>query len=170
MIFLTVGSALPFDRLVRLIDEAVEDSTIVDDVFAQIGSGSYVPRRLEYARFLEKRQYDDCLNRATAIISHAGIGTISCALKMNKPILVMPRRKANRELVDDHQLMTARKFAAMGHVLTFSDRSELIEQLVALGRFQPSPRNPNVEGIAMVISEYLTELGYAARRSGSRPC
>ena len=168
MIFLTVGSVLPFDRLVRLIDDAVEDSIIENEVFAQIGSGSYVPRRLEYVRFLEKRQYDDCLNRATAIIGHAGIGTINCALKLNKPILVMPRRRENRELVDDHQLMTARKFSALGHVLTFSDRSELIEQLVALGRFQPSPRKPNVEGIATVIGQYLTAL--SSHRSGSRPC
>jgi UDP-N-acetylglucosamine transferase subunit ALG13 len=168
MIFLTVGSALPFDRLVRLIDDAVGESIIEDEVFAQIGSGSYVPRRLECVRFLEKRQYDECFNRATAIISHAGIGTISCALKLNKPILVMPRRKANRELVDDHQLTTARKFSALGHVLTFSDRSELAEQLVALRRFRPSPRKPNVEGIAAVIGEYLKEL--SSRQSGSRTC
>jgi beta-1,4-N-acetylglucosaminyltransferase len=123
MIFLTVGSVLPFDRLVRLIDAAVEDSIIKDEVFAQIGSGNYMPRRLEYARFIGKRQYDEFLSRSTAIISHAGIGTISSALKLNKPILVMPRRMANREHVDDHQLMTARTFSALGHVLTFSNRS-----------------------------------------------
>jgi UDP-N-acetylglucosamine transferase subunit ALG13 len=158
MIFLTVGSSQPFDRLVRLIDDAVRDSTIEDEVFAQIGRGGYIPRRLEFARFLGKQQYNEYVDKAAAIISHAGIGTISCALKANKPILVMPRQKALRELVDDHQLMTAAKFASLGHVLTFSNRGELMEQLVALEYFRPTERKPNAEGIATVIGEYLKGL------------
>jgi UDP-N-acetylglucosamine transferase subunit ALG13 len=158
MIFLTVGSSQPFDRLVRLIDEAVVDSTIEDEVFAQIGRGRYVPQRLEFTSFLGKQQYDEYFNKASAIISHAGIGTISCALRLNKPILVMPRRKAMRELVDDHQLMTARTFAALGHILSFSSRSELVEQLAALGHFRPTERKPNVEAVATAIGGYLAEL------------
>jgi UDP-N-acetylglucosamine transferase subunit ALG13 len=158
MIFLTVGSTQPFDRLVRLIDESVAESIIEAKVFAQIGRGSYVPQRIEWARFLGKQQYDEYFGKASAIISHAGIGTISCALRLNKPILVMPRQKVMHEHVDDHQLMTAEKFAALGHVLTFSDRSELMQQIACLDTFRPSERRPNVEGIANVIGDYLTRL------------
>jgi UDP-N-acetylglucosamine transferase subunit ALG13 len=158
MIFLTVGSSLPFDRLVRLIDDAVGESAIEGEVFAQIGRGGYTPRRLEFTRFLGSQEYDEYFSKASAVICHAGIGTISCALRLNKPALVMPRRKAMHELVDDHQLLTARKFAALGHVLTFSNRSELMEQLASLGNFRPKERKPNVEGIATMIGDYLTGI------------
>ena len=158
MIFLTVGSVLPFDRLVRLVDDAVADQVIEDEVFAQIGNGSYTPRSFEFTRFLTKTQYDDYICRATAIVSHAGIGTISCALELNKPILVMPRRKKMHEVVDDHQLKTARIFVDLGHVLAFSDENELREQLDILCDFRPLRRQPNIDGIATAIADYLTDL------------
>jgi UDP-N-acetylglucosamine transferase subunit ALG13 len=63
-----------------------------------------------------------------------------------------------RELVDDHQVLTARKFAALGHVLEFSDRSELMRGIANLGHFSPVERKPNVEGIASAIGDYMTGL------------
>lgn len=158
MIFLTVGSSLPFDRLVRMIDDAVVDASIEEEVFGQIGGGSYTPRGFAFTRFLGKQRYNECFDRATAIISHAGIGTISHALKLSKPILVMPRQKALRELVDDHQLMTAERFSDLGHVLAFSSHIELMNQLPAFGHFQPKVRRPNVEGISAVVNDYLNGL------------
>jgi UDP-N-acetylglucosamine transferase subunit ALG13 len=75
----------------------------------------------------------------------------------------MPRQKALRELVDDHQLVTAAKFAALGHVLAFSSLSDLMEQLPALGHFRPKVRQPNVGGVAAAIGDYLTGLVSAHR-------
>ena len=37
MIFLTVGTLFPFDRLVNAVDKAVANGLITEDVFAQIG-------------------------------------------------------------------------------------------------------------------------------------
>ena len=156
MIFLTVGSALPFDRLVRLIDDAVSERLITEPVFAQIGNGRYVPSNFEFVRMLSRTQYDARFDRASAIISHAGIGTIGAALKVRKPLLVMPRSMALGELVDDHQFVTARKFAALGHVLMFNDRAELIANLKELDGFIPALRYPNIEGIAVTIGRFLS--------------
>lgn len=158
MIFLTVGSALPFDRLVRLIDDAVAERVISEPVFAQIGDGRYVPGNFEFVRMLSRTQFDACLNRASAVISHAGIGTIGAALKARKPLIVMPRSKALGELVDDHQMMTARRFAALGHVLMFRDRTEFAANVGKLEGFVPAVRSPNIEGIATTIGRFLSDL------------
>ena len=167
MIFLTVGSALPFDRLVRLIDDAASKRLITEPVFAQIGNGHYIPSNMEFVRILPRSEFDACFDRASAIISHAGIGTIGAALKVRKPLLVMPRSKALGELVDDHQLVTAEKFAALGHVLMFRDRVELIANLERLDGFVPAMRHPNIEGIAVTIGRFLSGLFLDAQRQES---
>lgn len=158
MIFLTVGSSLPFDRLVRLIDDAVAERLIAEPVFAQIGNGRYVPSHIEFVRILPRSEFDACFDRASAIISHAGIGTIGAALKVRKPLLAMPRSRALGELVDDHQLVTATRFAALGHLLMFRDRVELIANLGRLDGFVPAARHPNIEGIAVSIGRFLSGL------------
>ena len=41
------------------------------------------------------------------MILHGGVGTIMQGLRINKPIIVVPRLKAYNEHVDDHQLEAA---------------------------------------------------------------
>jgi beta-1,4-N-acetylglucosaminyltransferase len=158
MIFVTVGSALPFDRLVRLVDNAVAARVITEPVLAQIGNGSYVPNNFEFVRILSRAKFDHSFESASAVISHAGIGTISAALRIQKPLLVLPRSRSFGELVDDHQLFTAKRFAELGHLLMFTDATELAGRLEELKGFRPVARNPNVEGIATVIEAFLAGL------------
>ena len=107
MIFLAVGTQFGFNRLVKAVDEAIEQGIVQELVFAQIGPGSYLPKQMEYALSLEKKEYDKVLNSCKAMISHAGMGSISLALKMGKPLLVMPRSKRFREVINDHQMDTS---------------------------------------------------------------
>ena len=155
MIFLTVGSALPFDRLVRMVDEAVGGGIIKERVYAQIGDGTYVPQHLEYTRFLPQSEFEDVVASASGIISHAGIGTIVSALKRNIPLLVLPRSPDHGELVDDHQEKTAAAFASRGHLMVFHNEQELTASCNALADFRPTPRKPNSAGIAAAIGHFL---------------
>lgn len=158
MIFLTVGSALPFDRIVKLIDQAIQQNIIADEVFAQIGAGQYVPQSMESRDFLNKDDFQDMMGKSTAVISHAGIGTIGECLKLKKPMLVMPRRKMHGELVDDHQLNTARVFAQANHLMCFETLEELGGCIKLLPNFSPETRNPNRKGISREVSAYINEF------------
>lgn len=158
MIFLAVGSQFGFDRLVKAVDDAIERGHISDAVFAQIGPGPYLPKQMEYVVSLEKEVFDKTLNTCEAIISHAGIGNIALALKQGKPLLVMPRRKQYGEVVNDHQLDTARKFEELGHVLAAYDTDELIEKIKLLKTFIPKPRVPNRQGVIDRISQFLATI------------
>ena len=91
MIFLTVGTQFPFDRLVKAVDDVFDDGLIDEEIFAQIGESSYKPRNFECVNTLDKRRFDRLIQETSGIISHAGVGTITMALDNEKPLLVMPR-------------------------------------------------------------------------------
>lgn len=104
MIIVTVGSQLPFDRLIKLVDEVAP--TLNSPVFAQTGKGNYRPRNIESAAIVAPRKFDDLLGQASLVVSHAGIGTILSAQARSKPVLLFPRRVAFGEHRNDHQLAT----------------------------------------------------------------
>ena len=93
MIFVTVGTSFPFDRMVRALDDSVADGKIDSELFGQVGIGGYHPRSFESVETLDKKIFDEYFKNAEAIIAHAGMGTITMALEQDKPILVMPRLK-----------------------------------------------------------------------------
>ncbi len=155
MIFLTVGTQLGFDRLVQAVDELVALNKITERVFAQIGPGRYLPKHMEYVRNLEKNAYDHSLKSCDALISHAGMGSISMALQLNKPLLVLPRRKCFGEVVNDHQVDTARRFEALGHILVAYEPEELADKIALLKTFQPVQRQARPEAIIERIRMFL---------------
>jgi UDP-N-acetylglucosamine transferase subunit ALG13 len=158
MIFLTVGTLFPFDRLVRAIDAAAGDDLITDEIFAQIGESSYKPRNFESVPSLEKGLFDKYFTEASFVISHAGMGTIIMALSHNKPLLVMPRLKRFKEHVNNHQVGTARKFAELGHVLVAYDAADLPDCISKLKGFVPKERKANPDAVADRIIDFLNTL------------
>ena len=129
MIFVTVGNQMPFDRLIRAVDYWSEKSG-KKEVFAQIGKTKYRPEFIQTVSFLAPEQYKERISEATAIVSHAGIGSIIAALELGKPILVMPRRSALRETRNDHQISTAHHFQESGLPIHVAQtENELLKKL-----------------------------------------
>ena len=163
MIFLTVGTQFPFDRLVRAIDGVLDEGLIDEEIFAQIGETSYKPHNFESVASLEKRVFDKRLKEASAMIGHAGMGTITMALENGKPLLVMPRLRRYREVVNDHQLAIARKFEEYGHVLVAYQETDLRSKAGELKHFVPTKRQTQVEEVTRRISTFLNELCESGR-------
>jgi UDP-N-acetylglucosamine transferase subunit ALG13 len=139
VIFVTVGTQLPFDRLIGAIDAwASADSRI--PVFAQIGPSRLRPRHIEYAQFVSPAECAQRMEDASAIVAHAGMGTILTALELGKPLLVLPRRAALGEHRNEHQLATAHRFAELGKLHVAFDESELPFALDELNRDVVQPR------------------------------
>ena len=158
MIFLTVGTLFPFDRLVKAVDITIAKNNGYEKVFAQVGKTNYEPKNIEYTAILENRNFDKKISDADYLISHAGIGTITMALELNKPLLVMPRRKKFKEHVNDHQVATARKFEELGHILVAYTEEELPDKLRELKTFVPKLRTNQAKAVADRIAKFLNEL------------
>ncbi len=127
MIFLTVGTQLPFDRLVKAVDEWGESQEL--EIIAQIGNSKYKPMNMKYKSFFDPQEMRELFNRTDLIVSHAGMGTIISALQKKKPILVMPREVAYDEHRNDHQLATAKSFFLKGYIKVAFSSDELKSQL-----------------------------------------
>jgi UDP-N-acetylglucosamine transferase subunit ALG13 len=136
MIFVTVGTDVPFDRLVRVVDEWAGRRSR-KDVFAQIGSTLWKPAHLAYRQFLAPDEFMAHFAQARVVVAHAGMGTILSALRCEKPILVMPRYAALGETRNDHQLATARRLSAIGRVTVAIDEAELRDRLERLDDLRP---------------------------------
>lgn len=128
MILVTVGTDLPFDRMVRVVDEWARLNDR-DDVYAQIGEGGWEPQHIRFSRFLSPPEFAQCFSSANVIISHAGMGTILSAMSYGKPILVMPKKASLGEHRSEHQLATARHMAELGSVNVAFDEYELRDRL-----------------------------------------
>ena len=158
MIFLTVGTQFPFDRLVKAVDDVIAQNGFEERVFAQIGSSSYRPHNFEAVSSLEKKVFDQYICESSGIISHAGIGTITVALENHKPLLVMPRLKKYSEVVNDHQVAICRKFEQLGHILVAYDIKYLPQKVQELKNFTLEPRKSQAVAVAERISRLLFEL------------
>lgn len=110
MIFVTVGTQLPFDRLVKAVDDWAARHLDVP-VMAQVNGGRYAPAHLQTVSGLSPAEFSDSFSRAEVVVAHAGMGTIISALEVGKPLVLLPRLAALGEHRNDHQLGTARHFA-----------------------------------------------------------
>lgn len=138
MIFVTVGHQTPFDRLVEAMDRWAESSG--HDCLAQIGDGRHEPRHMRFSRWMSPQEFQQAMEQADAIVAHAGTGTILTAMQLGKPVLVLPRHSSRQETRNDHQIATARHFAAAGHVLVAHDEAELPQKLPQLLQARPTAR------------------------------
>lgn len=128
MIFVTVGSADPFDRLIRAMDEWA-GSCGRTDIFAQIGKSDYVPRHMEAVQFLRPAEFRERVRGARLVVAHAGMGSIITAMELGTPIIVMPKWARLGEHRNDHQVATAKKFGQKQGIIVANDEKDLIVKL-----------------------------------------
>jgi UDP-N-acetylglucosamine transferase subunit ALG13 len=156
MIFATVGTDQPFDRMMKVIDEWARAHQR-NDVFAQIGEGGWRPAHVPWVELLDPVAYKEKFASARLIVGHAGMGTILSALNQGKPILVMPKRASLGEHRNEHQLATARHLQAMGHISVAFDETELRQRLDDLDFLSARPRigpyasDPLIRGLRSFI-------------------
>ena len=106
MIFVTIGSMFPFDRMIRAMDAWAGGAGQGEEVLAQIGDGAFEPRHMTWVRRLDRPDYAAAVARSRLVVAHAGIGSIVSAAETGKPIVVLPRRAAFGEHTSDHQVET----------------------------------------------------------------
>jgi|TARA_B100000745_G_scaffold297988_2_gene245811 UDP-N-acetylglucosamine transferase subunit ALG13 len=112
MILLTVGTQLPFDRLVRAMDEWAKANPHIE-VFAQIANGEYIPKHMEYVGFLGQKHFESLFAQSELVIAHAGMGSVISSLISAKPVVIFPRRASLGEHRNEHQLATCQKLSSL---------------------------------------------------------
>lgn len=159
MIFVTLGSQkFQFNRLLRKIDELIENGTIVDKVFAQIGYSDYQPKLYSYTDFMDRNEFDNKMEHTTVVITHGGTGAIINAVKKGKKVIAIPRLAKYGEHVDDHQLQLLSQFDNMGIIVAVYDIEKLAKNYMNLKNIHLNSYVSSTRKIISNIDMFLSAL------------
>ncbi|ROT96359.1 hypothetical protein EB809_16515 [Marinobacter sp. R17] len=167
MIFMTVGTQLAFDRLVRSLDAWVGPEQRYP-AFAQIGRGEYLPEHISYDRYLDPEAYQKYLQAAQVVVGHCGIGTILSCNDQGIPVVVVPRRFDLGEHRNDHQIATARQVESRGLARVVYDESQLgaVLEEVLSGEQRPEAYHKERDRLARNLNRTVNRfLGTAGELS-----
>ena len=166
MIFATIGTQLPFERLIRALDELAP--TLDRPMLAQIGKTRYEPVNIEWRRFIPALEVDTYFREAQVVVAHAGIGTILSVLKYEKPIVLMPRKAELGEHRNDHQLATVAELEGREGLYVARTNEELakyLRQELAPPRAQ-ADSSPQRERLKSYLRRTVTGWGIKPRTDG----
>lgn len=129
------------------------------------------PTHAEWSPYLSHHELQSALDDASAVVSHAGPGTIiECRRRGIVPIVV-PRRPELGEHVDEHQVRFSHRLAVSGGILVCEEESELRSHLDRLSDDSSAFRTPP-DGAASTetadrFAELVTMLVEGRARDGS---
>ncbi|MCU0855455.1 MAG: glycosyltransferase family 28 protein [Rhodobacteraceae bacterium] len=124
MIFATVGTQLPFDRLLAGLDSWAALNPGIP-ILAQSGRTARMFQHISTVRDLDQTAFRDRFAEARLVVAHAGMGTILSATELGKPVILMPRLARFGEHRNDHQRDTAAEMARLSNVTVVEDGEAL---------------------------------------------
>lgn len=137
LILITAGTQLPFERLATLALRCAR-ALPEEGVVYQAGPGGEVlpdgqepTGNLQVKSFIEPEQYQQALQKARCVITHAGMGNLLHLLEREIPFLVLPRLMQYGEHRNDHQVDTARAMHERFGIEYYLDSDRLLERLLS---------------------------------------
>lgn len=118
MIYVTLGTqAKDFSRCMKMVEDLMVEANIKDKVVAQTGYTTYHPDCVECFDFISENKYQELMENADIIISHAGTGALFSSIKKGKKVIAVARLAKYGEMVNDHQTEIVRKLSGEGYIL-----------------------------------------------------
>lgn len=156
MIFVTLGSQkFQFDRLLKKLDELLENGQITDAVFAQIGYSNYRPQHFEYEQFLNREEFAHRMQECDIVLTHGGTGAIVSAVKKGKKVIAVARLSKYGEHVDDHQIQILRQFEEMNLILPCYEIEKMGQKLKEVESIKFEQYQSNTQRIIQSIEEFI---------------
>jgi UDP-N-acetylglucosamine transferase subunit ALG13 len=152
MILVTIGTSVPFDRLLHAVGRIETAERIV----VQRGNSMWCAAGVECVDFWPYDVLVDYVQRARIVVTHAGVGSILVCLQNGKRPIVAPRLRRFGEAVDDHQLELARRLHEAG-VVTLVDDLQLLPRVVADDSEVLSVALEQHRALASELRDYLTQ-------------
>ena len=129
MIFVTVGTQLPFDRLINSVSKAIDELKLDIKCVAQAGPTNKTWANIEKLGSLTASEFSEYIEKSDLVIGHAGMGTIIECASLGKTLIIFPRLSEYGEHRNDHQIDTASKFSDMENITVTLDLQELITSI-----------------------------------------
>ncbi len=156
MILVTLGTQdNSFERLLKEIEHLIETGIIQEKVIVQAGNTKFESNKMKIIDFVSQKELEEFINKASYIITHGGVGSITEALKQNKKIIAVPRKKEYKEHVNNHQMQIVENFNKQGYIIGIQDIEELEKAIKIIPNFKPNKYKTNTQNIIKIIENFI---------------
>ena len=131
-VFVTLGTIRPY-RFDALVDALLAVLPSSSEVVWQLGQTSRSDLPGDIYTSLPGPDFDQYVDWADVVVTHAGVGSAMRILELGKSPLMVPRRAARREHVDDHQLQIAEFLNSKDLAICREAGDISVEDLIAAG-------------------------------------
>ena len=121
MIFVTVGTTMPFDELLQEVDRLAGAGVLDEPVLCQTGQSQF--KILHCEHFHARKTLDDLMAASSFVITHGG-ATVVQLLMARKPFVAFPNPRG----AGDHQTAFLRRVSTVADV-SWSPRVDDLERL-----------------------------------------
>jgi len=147
----TVGTVMPFDRMVHGVESLLKEGKVDKPVAAQIGESTKAFEGIESFASCPFEELNSRMENADVIVCHGGSGSILGSLKAGAHVVAMARLAEHGEHYDDHQKDITKAFADKDLISVAEDENDL-ERAIAEAKSRPR-RTVNID-----CSEYITVI------------
>ena len=156
MILVILGTQdKPFLRILEALEEQKEKGYIQDEIIVQAGTTHFDSKNMKMFDLIPIDEFDQLLNQADVIVTHAGVGSILGALKKKKRVIACARLAEYGEHVNDHQLEIQNEFARLGYLLPCNDFNKLHEMIANIQDFIPNPYHSTTDKVVEMIKSFI---------------
>jgi UDP-N-acetylglucosamine--N-acetylmuramyl-(pentapeptide) pyrophosphoryl-undecaprenol N-acetylglucosamine transferase len=117
-----------FQRLVRRLLEILPADA---EVLWQTGDTDVTGLGIVGHHAIPERELTQAISEADVLVAHAGVGTALAALEVGKCPILVPRRSAHGEHVDDHQTQIAGELGSRGLALSVDADDLTLDHMLA---------------------------------------
>ena len=156
MILVTLGTQdNSFERLLKKIECLIKTGIIQEKVIVQAGNTKFESEKMKIIDFVSQKELEEYINKASYIITHGGVGSITEALRQNKKIIAVPRKKEYKEHVNNHQMQIVENFNKQGYIIGNQDVEELEKAVKMIPNFKPNKYKTNTQNIIKIIENFI---------------
>lgn len=156
MILITLGTQdKEFTRILKEVDKLITKKVIKEEIVVQAGYTKYKSKNMKIFDYVSKTELEKYIEKASFVITHAGVGTIFDCLKKNKKIIAVPRLSKYKEHNNDHQLQIVEEFGKEGFLIPVYEMDELEQAIQKVKTFKPNKYKSNNKNMVKLISEYI---------------
>jgi len=159
LIFVSVGSQkFQMNRLLVELDRLKKSKVIQQEIVAQIGNCTYIPKHFPYQSFFSREEMEELIGRCDLLICHGGTGTIFSGIRKGKKVIVVPRQSRFGEHVDDHQRDLAAAFEKKNFLLVAWETADISEKLAIFESWEPERFVSNTEYFIEKLRDKMVHL------------
>lgn len=156
-IFLTVGTVMPFDRMINDAHSLKNEGIITEEIFAQVGESDVAPNTMAVQQTLDQETLNGHLKESKIAIVHGGSGSMLGAIRFGCIVIAMPRRADLGEHYDDHQFELVGAFRDMGLVIEARTKDDLADAIKKARTMAPKMIEINPDSYGAHIDRFINQ-------------